>query len=361
MSTFANAEQAPIGAAIRATVRDTYRTISLYAPDRTPAEIDLSDNTNLWGVPPAAADAIAQAAAATITRYPNLYAEKLKRVIGNYTGVSPEMVVTGCGSDDVLDSAIRAFGEPGDVITHPEPSFAMVPIFAKMNGLIAKPIPLTATNDADAAAYISARARINYLCTPNNPTGTSFSRDAVEQIVSGTDGLVIIDEAYAEFASRSCLDLLGVSPRIVITRTLSKAFGLAGLRVGYAIGDREVVAEIEKSRGPYKVNSVAERAAVAAMTDGLDWVEQRVREAVENRRRFADQLESAGMNSLASDSNFVLVPVDDALEFDRRLRECGVAVRPFQSLPRIGDALRISIGPWWMMERCLLALREISA
>ncbi|MEO7217898.1 MAG: aminotransferase class I/II-fold pyridoxal phosphate-dependent enzyme [Gemmatimonadaceae bacterium] len=343
----------------RTLTRQSYGAVSLYAPDRTAAEVDLSDNTNLWGVPPAAADAISRAPASAVTRYPNLYANELKLAIGEYLGVSPEMVVTGCGSDDVLDSTIRAFGEPGDLISYPDPSFAMVPIFASMNGLLGRPIPLTADNDADAAEYISAGARINYLCTPNNPTGASFSRDAIEQIVSGTDGLVIIDEAYAEFASDNCLELLTMSPRVVLTRTLSKAFGLAGMRVGYAIGDRAVVAEIEKSRGPYKVSSLAERAAVAALTDGMGWVEQHVCEAVDNRRRFTELLISMGMQPLPSDSNFVLIPVVDALEADRRLRTLGIAVRPFRSLPRIGDALRISIGPWWMMERCALALREI--
>lgn len=358
MTMSINSEQTP-QAISGSLTRESYRAVSLYAPDRTPAEVDLSDNTNLWGVPPAAADAISQVPASAITRYPNLYASALKQAIGEYLGVPAEMVVTGCGSDDVLDSAIRAFGEPGDLIAYPDPSFAMVPIFANMNGLSGAPIRLTADNDADSAAYISAGARINYLCTPNNPTGASFSRGAIERIVSGTVGIVIIDEAYAEFASDNCLDLLEMSPRVVITRTLSKAFGLASLRVGYAIGDRAIVAEIEKSRGPYKVSSLAECAAVAALTDGRAWVEQHVREAIDNRRRFAEVLVSIGMTPLPSDSNFVLVPVIDAAKADRHLRGLGIAARPFRSLPRIGDALRISIGPWWMMERCAAALREI--
>lgn len=339
--------------------RDGYTSISLYAPNRAPAEIDLSDNTNLWGIPPDALRAISDVALPTVTRYPSLYADDLKQAVADYVNVSPNMVVTGCGSDDVLDSTIRAFGEPGDLVAYPDPSFAMIPIFAKMNGLTEISIPLTGSGDADAAGYISARAQINYLCTPNNPTGTSFLSATIEQIIENTEGVVIIDEAYAEFAAHDCLKLLSLSSRVVITRTLSKAFGLAGLRIGYAVGDPLMVAEIEKSRGPYKVSGLAQLAAVAALTDGRAWVDEHVRLAVANRDRLTACLKSIGLNSLPSDSNFLLVPVEDAKDWDRQLRNVGIAVRPFASLPRIGDALRISIGPWPMMERCVEAMREI--
>ena len=338
--------------------RETYRSISLYSPNRAPAAIDLSDNTNLWGVPPAAQRAISAAASGIVTRYPALYAADVKEAIARYAGVPPEMVVTGCGSDDVLDSTIRAFGEPGDVVAYPEPSFAMIPIFAQMNGLIGAPIPLTAGNDADADRYIATNATISYLCSPNNPTGASFSRDAIETVASGVDGILIIDEAYAEFARWNCLDLLARFPRLVITRTLSKAFGLAGLRVGYALGDPALVAEIEKSRGPYKVNAIAQHAAVAALTEDRTWVEQHVSDAIANRDRLTQALTAIGFTPLSSDSNFVLVPVRDARKMDHELRKLGIAVRPFVALPNIGDALRISIGPWNLLETFVDALRE---
>ncbi|MDQ2890736.1 MAG: aminotransferase class I/II-fold pyridoxal phosphate-dependent enzyme, partial [Gemmatimonadota bacterium] len=128
--------------------RQTYRAISLYSPNRAPAAIDLSDNTNLWGVPPAARKSILNSTASAVTRYPALYADDVKAAIADYVGVSPDMVVTGCGSDDVLDSTIRAFGEPGDSVAYPDPSFAMIPIFARMNGLSGVPIRLTPSYDA---------------------------------------------------------------------------------------------------------------------------------------------------------------------------------------------------------------------
>lgn len=339
--------------------RESYRSISLYAPNRTPAAIDLSDNTNLWGIPPAASRAIHDAATSTVTRYPALYAADVKRAIADYVGVDPEMVVTGCGSDDVLDSAIRAFAEPGDVVAYPDPSFAMIPIFAQMNGLAGVAVPMTEAHDVDPAGYVAANARIAYVCSPNNPTGGALSRVAIEQIVTATRGVVIVDEAYAEFASASVLDLARMSSHVLVSRTLSKAFGLAGLRVGYAVGDPALVAEVEKSRGPYKVNGVAQRAAVAALTEDRDWVAARVREAIENRERLMSALRAMGLAPLPSEANFVLVPVTDAQALDRTLRERGIAVRPFVALPRIGDALRISVGPWEMLDACLRALDEV--
>jgi histidinol-phosphate/aromatic aminotransferase/cobyric acid decarboxylase-like protein len=130
--------------------------------------------------------------------------------------------------------------------------------------------------------------------------------------------------------------------------------------VGYAIGDPAVVAEIEKSRGPYKVNALAQRAAVAALTYDRTWVEEHVQEAVTNRDRLARALVAIGLAPMPSDSNFILVPVNDATEWDRRLRDHGIAVRPFNSLPNIGDALRISVGPWHMLEQCIDVLGSVA-
>jgi histidinol-phosphate aminotransferase len=207
---------------------------------------------------------------------------------------------------------------------------------------------------------IASRAKIAYLCSPNNPTGAALARGSIERMVDASTGVVIIDEAYAEFANADCLDLLRRSPRVLITRTMSKAFGLAGLRVGYAVGDPSLVAEVEKSRGPYKVNGIAERAAVAALTADRPWVTARVAEALDNRERLIEALRKLGLTPLPTQANFVLVPVPgDAVEIDRAMRQRGVAVRPFTALPGIGEALRISVGPWPVLEECLRVLREV--
>jgi len=343
--------------------RAEYDEVSLYAPNRAVARIDLSDNTNLWGMPPGAAREVHRAASASITRYPPLYADELKQAIAAYLGggVTPDMIVTGCGSDDVLDSAIRALGPPGTIVAHLQPSFAMIPRFARVNGLEPRPIMMTSEFDADADAFIAARPRIAYLCSPNNPTGAPLSRTSIERVIRGVPGVTIVDEAYAEFAAENMLDLLATSPRLLISRTMSKAFGLAGLRIGYAVGDPAVVAAVEKSRGPYKVSAIAARAAVAALTEDLDWVRERVALAVENRERLVRALRLGGYAPVASAANFVLVPVSDATGADRALRDRGIAVRPFAGLAGIGDALRVSVGPWDMLEECVSALTALAA
>jgi histidinol-phosphate aminotransferase len=339
-------------------VRESYRAISLYSPNRAPCRIDLSDNTNLWGVPPAVRGLLGSAADRVITRYPRAYADELKRAIGEYLHVPSEWVVTGCGSDDVLDSAIRAFSEPGQLLAYPNPSFPMVEIFARMNGLVPQPIPLNGDFDVDADAFVTSGASVIYLCSPNNPTGTTLSRRSVERILTNAPGVVILDEAYAEFADEDRLDLLAKYDRLVITRTLSKAFGLAGLRVGYAVAAPDLAREIEKSRGPYKVSALAEQAAIAALTQDRQWVADRIAEAREARFRLTRELSARRLASIESQANFVLVPVPRADRLSTCMRKLGVAVRPFTRLSGIGDAIRITVGPWSMMEECLTALDE---
>ena len=341
--------------------RAAYRDIELYAPNRAPCAVDLSDNTNLWGVPPNAERALREAAVATVTRYPSLYAPGLKDALAAYLGVAPDMIVTGCGSDDVLDSAIRALAEPGDRVAVPDPSFAMIPIFARMNGLEPVHVPLRGGTALDADAMLATGPRVIYLCSPNNPTGNLLDADAVRRVVREAPGVVIVDEAYAEFAERDALDIARASDRVLVCRTMSKAFGLAGLRVGYMVGAPALVAEVEKSRGPYKVSALAERVAHAAITEDMAWVRARVEEAVANRERLAGELRARGLSPLPSQSNFVLVPIADAAAVGARMRALGVAVRPFPALAGIGDALRISVGPWDMMATCLAALDQASA
>lgn len=343
--------------------RESYRQISLYAPDREPCAIDLSDNTNLWGVPPSALAALREVRGEAVTRYPPLYADDLKRALASYIGcgATAANVVTGCGSDDVLDSAIRAFAEPGDSIAYPDPSFGMIPIFARMNGLRPVPVPLTSSFDIDAEAMVATRARIIYICSPNNPTGAAAPAAAIAHIIKNAWGVVLIDEAYAEFARASSVELAMRGRGTIVVRTMSKAFGLAGLRVGYAVGPHELVGEVEKSRGPYKVGALAGRAALAALDNDLAWVRERVDLAVDQCEELAGALRKMGFAPLPSAANFVLVPVASAAAMARAMRAAGVAVRPFADLPGIGDALRITVGPPVMMDACLSALTEAAS
>jgi len=346
-----------VGAELVASLaRESYREIALYSTPAGQCEIDLSDNTNLWGPPPSARRVLATSAEVDVSRYPVAYEPALRRALADYAGVAPSMIACGCGSDDVLDSAIRAFANPGEVLCMPAPSFSMIPFFARTNGLRPVSVPLTQRLDADVDAMLETGARIIYLCSPNNPTGSALSRTAVERIVDGAPGLVIIDQAYAEFGGDSFTDLASSGRPVLVSRTLSKAFGLAGLRVGYGIGSPELITEVLKARGPYKVSVLAERAAMAALECDRDWIRDRADEVVANRERFRAALTERGIESLESAANFVLVPVADCVATAGKLELFGIRVRPLAQLPGIGDAIRIAIGPWDIMERCLDAL-----
>ncbi len=342
-----------------AFARAAYEGLSLYDPRRAPVALDLTDNTNLWGMPPAAERALREIPIAAITRYPSVYAAELKDALARYVGVTPDMIVTGCGSDDILDSAFRAFGNPGDLVASSNPSFAMIPVVAHMNALRWQGItelPGAPMNQPDIDAMIATRARIVYLCSPNNPTGALVTRDRLGHAVREARGIVIIDEAYAEFAGVSSIDLVASSDRVLVVRTLSKAFGLAGLRVGYAVGQPALVREVEKSRGPYKVGAIAERVALTALRHDRAWIDEHVALTVELREHLADALRGMGLTPLPSAANFVCVPIPGADAIGQALRARGVAARPFPALPLVGDALRISVGPWPMLRRLLDAL-----
>jgi histidinol-phosphate aminotransferase len=273
-----------------------------------------------------------------------------------YLGIQPNMVIAGCGSDDLLDSAIRAFGEPGSTLAQFDPTFGMVRVFATVNGLSVAAIPRL--TDDSVERLLESNADVIYLCSPNNPTGELLDASIIESIVAQARGVVIVDEAYAEFSGVSSVSLLSRYSNLLITRTMSKAFGLAGLRLGFAAGAPWLIREVEKSRGPYMVTSLAERAGIAALENDRAWMTENVQAVKENRTRLVAALTELGLEPLSSFANFVLVPVSDSRKIGRKLLLDGLAVRQLENLARIGDALRITIGPWPMLEECVTALES---
>ncbi len=319
--------------------------------------IDLSDNTNLWGSPPSAARIMASVEAAALSRYPSAYSDELKAAIASVNDVDSSMIVVGCGSDDVIDSILRANAEPGDVLAQLTPTFSMVRSFAACSRLEVRDIPRNLT---DVIGEIRrAIPAIVYTCSPNNPTGDLIAGEVIERIVDDAKGVVIVDEAYIDFGSTSALALLPDRSNLLITRTFSKAYGLAGLRVGYAIGDPELIERVEAARGPYKVTTTAERCAIEVLQNDRAWVADKAAKVITNRGRFTQELIDLGLKPIESEANFVLVPVEDSTFMSGELRLRGISVRSFYALQGIGDALRITVGPWDMMRQCIAALGEI--
>ena len=351
---------------LRALARDDVARLPRYATDSTPCAIDLSDNTNLWGSPPAALEVLTLARESGVARYPTLYSEPLEPAILDYLGLADSGVasVTGCGSDDVLDSAMRAFSRPGASIAFSAPTFSMIPVLARLNCLQPIQVPFTDGFDVDAEQLVDAGASVTYLCTPNNPTGSAASRGAVEYVIRHARGIVILDEAYAEFAPETFQHLALENDRLLVARTLSKAFGLAGLRVGFGVGAPELTNLVSRARGPYKVTSVAEAAAAAVLRPGpgaRDWVLAHAGLAVANRERLVAELTRRGVRVLPSAANFVLAPFPNAGTLVRSFMSRGILVRLVNGLDGGSSALRIGVGPWDMMQALLDALDGIGS
>jgi histidinol-phosphate aminotransferase len=346
--------------------RPDYQPLDLYTPDRRPVALDLSDNTNLWGAPPAALAAVQAADDDVLTRYPLLYADDLKDAISQRCKVPLDSITTGCGSDDVLDSAFRAAGPGGGTVCFAGPTFSMVKPLALMNGRKPVEVPWSrALQSPDS--LLEGDPLIVYVCRPNNPTGVSAPRSWLDKLLEAAGGsggpLVILDEAYADFAPDSLLTEAPEIPNLLVTRTMSKAFGLAGFRVGFGVATPAVAREVEKSRGPYKVSRLSERAAVAALLDEDGWAQRTVAECAAARERLFLALKERGLQPFRSWANFILVPVPDGSAgwWNDSLRTHGVAVRPFPSCPDVGDALRVTVAPWPMLERFLKALDSVLA
>ncbi len=349
--------------------RPDYATLTTYDPGRRPVPVDLSDNTNLWGPHPDALTRLRAASAGDTRCYPEVYADTLKRAVaerfGPAFGVTDANVTTGAGSDDVLDSAFRAAGGPGERVAFPAPTFGMADEFARMNGMVSAPVPWREAL-ADPEALLASAPSVVYVCRPNNPTGALAPRVWVERLLdlAGAGGpLVVLDEAYADFAGESLIGLAVEHPRLLVARTCSKAYGLAGLRCGFGIARADVALEVEKSRGPFKVSRLTAEAAAAALRDPSGWVKTTVAECLANRESLRRELERRGLRQLESSANFILVaaPTGAAKQDAITLREQGVQVRPFVDIPDLGDALRVTVGPWPLMQRFLEALDALIA
>lgn len=350
--------------------RDDYKALVRYDPDREPVALDLSDNTNLWGTHPGALARIRAAGTDDLARYPELYADVLRDAVAERFDVPAACVTTGAGSDDVLDSAFRAASGPGAFVAYAAPTFSMVEPLARMNGMEARAVPW-AEALADPGALLEGGPALVYVCRPNNPTGEVAPRawfDALLERTSLEAGgpaagrparpLVVLDEAYADFAEDSWITLGARVPNLLVARTASKAYGLAGLRCGFGVATPETALEIEKSRGPYKVARLAAEAVAAAVRDEEDWLPGIVAEVRDNRARLHAALEARGLDPIPSQANFILfrAPTGDAYADMAALRREGVGVRPFRGIAGVGEGLRVTVGPVDAVERFLAAL-----
>lgn len=339
------------GRGLAGRVRPSLASFEPYDPAFTPCRVNLSANENTHEMPEEYADAVRAALAATpLNRYPDPMANALRDALARRHGVSRGSIVVGNGGDEVLFNLLMAFGGPGRTLVTCPPDFSEYALFAQMTETPHVAVPRDAEDfsvDANALVAAAAGAALVILTSPNNPTGGLLDRALLRRLLDETDALVLVDEAYVEFAPEgtSVVGLVASEPRLVVLRTLSKAFGLAGVRAGYLVAAPAVVDVLGAVRQIYSVDVLAQAAALAAVThrDALAPVVADV--AAERERLSAGLSALPGVRTWPSAGNFVLVRVAGAHRVWERLRdEHSVLVRDFSSAPGLEGCLRISVG-----------------
>jgi histidinol-phosphate aminotransferase len=319
-----------------------------YVPGRTvPNAIKLASNEVPYGPLPGVPEAVAEAVT-TSHRYPDMGVTVLREKLAARYGVDPDRIVTGCGSVALAEHLAKSTCLPGDEIVYAWRSFEAYPIIAAGVGATSVRVPNTPGHGHDLAAMAAAitdRTRLVLVCNPNNPTGTSVRRAELDRFLDEvpSDVLVVLDEAYREFVTDDQvpdgLQTYGDRPNVVVLRTLSKAWGLAGLRVGFLVGQPDVTAAIRKVVTPFSTSLVAQAAAIAAL-DAEAEVTRRCAIVVAERDRVTEGLRKLGQDVPDSQSNFVWLPLGDrAAAFGAACESRAVIVRPFQ-----GDGVRVTIG-----------------
>lgn len=326
--------------------------------------VKLASNENPLGPSPKALEA-ARGVLAESHRYPDGAAYDLRKKLAQKHGVAMEEILLGAGSNELLDLAVRTFCTPAQHVVFAEPSFVVYRIAALAGGVPFTAVPLTAglVHDLPAmAAAVTPATRLLFVANPNNPTGTHVGRGAVERLLREVPPhvIVVMDEAYLEYADApdypNSLELRGLRERLLVLRTFSKIYGLAALRVGYAVGPRPLIDYMNRVRAPFNVGTLAQAAAIAALDDQAHVEAARSLNQGE-RRRVTAALEARGLAVAPSQANFVLVDVKRPARpvYDALLKK-GVIVRPFASLP---TSLRVTLGTERENDRFLGALEAV--
>lgn len=300
-----------------------------------------------------------------VNRYPDPQQTTLKKELSGLKNIPVEQILLGNGSDEVLDLIFRAFCEPkqDNVITLP-PTYGMYKVLANINNIEEKEVLLTESFEPKVEEILNAateNSKILFLCSPNNPSSNSFSNEAVEELLTKFSGLVVIDEAYIDFsAQQSWLKRLNEFPNLIITQTLSKAYGMAGIRLGICYASEEIIAVLNKIKPPYNVNELTQQKALKRLLT-KNKVQNEINDILEQRSKLIEKLNEISFveKIYPTDANFVLVKVDDAVKRYNQLIERGIVIRNRTTQPLCENTLRFTIGTKKENKLLIKALKEI--
>ncbi len=349
-------------------VRENVLKSAGYIPGEQPADsttIKLNTNENPYPPSPRVMDAIRAVTAEQLRRYPNPNARPFREAAAKVHGIPADWIMAFNGGDELLSVAIRAAAGEHDAVAYLEPSYSLYPVLTQMNGSTALRLPYTidGTRWQLPAAIENTPAKILLIVNPNAPSGHLDSLDRLAEIAARFTGLLVIDEAYVDFAPISALGLVRRFPNVLLLRTMSKGYSLAGLRFGYAIGQPELLRQLEKVRDSYPVDALAIAAATAAIEDQPHARSTWDRVKAE-RARLTTELTALGFTMPESHSNFLLATVPTgpgkppAKSVYETLKSRGILIR-WWDLPRIADKIRITVGTPEQNNRLLAELKTL--
>jgi histidinol-phosphate aminotransferase len=339
-----------------------------YVPGEQPKLTDLvklNTNENPYGPSPKVLDAVRMEAADTLRLYPDPNSDRLRASIAAYHGLSADQVFVGNGSDEVLAHLFMALLKHGQPILFPDITYSFYPVYCGLYEIAYRTIPLTDTFEIRVDDYFAANGGIIFP-NPNAPTGRLLALDEIRRLLEGNrESVVVIDEAYIDFGGASAVGLVAQYPQLLVTRTLSKSHALAGLRVGYAVGQTHLIEglnRVKDSFNSYPLDRFAQAGAQASMEDRV-YVEGICAKVVTTRTRLIAEMESLGFEVLPSAANFIFArhPRHDGAELASALRECRIIVRHFKNPARIAPFLRITVGTDRQCDALLAALKAITA
>ena len=305
----------------------------------------LDANTNLIGRNPAVDRATKRLGSVDLSQYPTSLSDDLRAGIAQEHGLSPDEVLVGNGSDEVLDVVCKAFCNPGDIIGIPTPAFVMYSFFAKVHLGRAVEIPLRAPLwQLDVEMIARVRPKITFIASPNNPTGNAFPRADLERVLAESPGLVVVDEAYADYCGQDFASQVRRYENLIVSRTFSKSHGLAGVRVGYGLANRKILAKMECAKTPLTLNSISEAIALDALGDKT-FLRESVRIVRAERLRLAELLRELGFRPQPTDANFMIVDLGAPSHVARRfLLERGIVTRAMGDFKGLENYLRVTVG-----------------
>ncbi|NLI73551.1 MAG: histidinol-phosphate transaminase [Euryarchaeota archaeon] len=339
-------------------VRTTVRDIPLYYNPKVKA-IRMDTSTNVLGPNPAVNDVLEDCADMNLNQYPKPYSDDLRDALAEAYDLKADNFVVGNGSDEVLDIIFKTFMELGERVVAPYPSYSLHSFFVKVNGGHFETVDLTDDFHLDPDALIKARGKIIILCTPNNPTANAFDTDAVEQVIREHDGPVIVDEAYGEFADYSFMPMVNDYDNLIVTRTFSKAYGMAGLRVGYMAANIDMAEQLQKIKIPYSLNRFSEQVAIAALRNH-EYIDRTIELVQTEREKLSRGLEDLGFKPYPSQSNFILFrcPVPSSVMISR-LADKGILIRDFGRQRLLENCARTTVGTEELNSMLLSKLKEV--